>query len=163
MLRYRLNASINLTTTCTVPRGTRSKLSRHVWFVEASRKAQAESTDVMVPTQHSAICYGVVWGTAGADLFRHCLEYCSSRPVTALFGVLQEPICSASFGVLQEPICCGIVWGSAGADLLRHRLGYYRRGSNHSRHSQPKPRNTSSFGNTSYQENSVMTRPKMCG
>ena len=43
--------------------------------------------------------------------------------VTALFGVLQEPICygivaiiwdtAGCFGVLQEPICYGIVWGTA--------------------------------------------------
>ena len=61
---------------------TREQLEtlKNIWFVEASRKAQAESTDVMVST-HSAILYGVVSGV-GADLLRHCLGY-SEAPTIA--------------------------------------------------------------------------------
>ena len=77
--------------------------------------------------------------TAGADLLRQCFGYFRSRSVTAMFGVLQEPICygavcgtagadlvTVMFGVLQEPICCGSVWVTSGADLLRRCLGYCR-------------------------------------
>ena len=60
------------------------------------------------------ICYGIVWGAAGADLLRHFLWSSRSRSVTALFVVP------------QEPICYGIVCGTSGADLLRHCSWYCR-------------------------------------